>query len=656
MGIRKLKHALSSRKILSGARKLLGREANGLSLDFTDKSIKILDTTTPSNNIESSGSADSAGNLAGPGSKLTYASPSPKMTLGPSGTYRYWAHNYVYPSEDFSTSWSLVGNFLAFGAGSTVNATTAPDGTTTADLLVVDSTAATATYVNRTVTITGEVTLSVYAKPSGYTKIAFVAGGLGYGFDLTSTGSTSAVTGFSNTGLTVSIYFDSGTGWYLCQMVVPSTSSVTSWRIYALDSFSATTASGNDVDGIYLWGAHGYKSPADTTYLKTTDATRYDLPYEWDTSNVLQGIRVEPAATNGLPYSASIAIGTGWSTTASAMSYTLNAATSPSGLTNATLLYQASGSIGDTYDFSDTSYTAASTVTASCYFKAAGKDYAYIQVNGSNGGTLTASFVTIDLTTGTVGTVTALANGGLPSASATSSDVGNGWYRLSLTGGLGTSNTSAALYIGGCDAQNSRNGTASGTDGVYVWCPQAESGTVATSPILTYGATATRAEDNISLALSSTPIPNMTSASDEMTLMAEYISQNLSATGYILQIDSGGSTNRIAYIQNASRTPSLFTSTTDAGGQTASAVGTQHTDGATVRFAIRAAEDDYAVSYSDSTQDTDTTADVMGAALTTVYIGRGTDAAGLVLRKVLILPRGLTDGDLETVADTGELP
>lgn len=60
----------------SGAMILLGNETNGLAIDFTDLSMVIRDTGTPSNAF----SGD-------PNSKLTYASPSTKYVRNSSGVY-----------------------------------------------------------------------------------------------------------------------------------------------------------------------------------------------------------------------------------------------------------------------------------------------------------------------------------------------------------------------------------------------------------------------------------------------------------------------------------------------------------------------------------------------------------------------------------------
>lgn len=82
---------------LSGASSLLDGE-DGLAIDFSDQSIAIRDTTTPANNIASAGTVRNSA-LVGPGAKITYTSPSPKLCKRSDGTYGYRAQNLYLNSE-----------------------------------------------------------------------------------------------------------------------------------------------------------------------------------------------------------------------------------------------------------------------------------------------------------------------------------------------------------------------------------------------------------------------------------------------------------------------------------------------------------------------------------------------------------------------------
>jgi hypothetical protein len=104
----------------------------------------------------------------------------------------------------------------------------------------------------------------------------------------------------------------------------------------------------------------------------------------------------------------------------------------------------------------------------------------------SDGGGLHAvGFAWFDLSAGTVGTV-------VSGYTAAIEDVGNGWYRCSVSG---VTLSAGYLIVGVADADNSTTVTKSGTDGILVWGAQAETGSFGSSYIPTVGAAVTRARD-----------------------------------------------------------------------------------------------------------------------------------------------------------------
>lgn len=99
--MKRLRYGVSVAAILAvamGSAALLGDETDGLAIDFSDKSIIIKDTTTPANSYASSGDVVN-GALVGPGAKITYTSPSPKLCKKADGTYGYRAQNLYLNSE-----------------------------------------------------------------------------------------------------------------------------------------------------------------------------------------------------------------------------------------------------------------------------------------------------------------------------------------------------------------------------------------------------------------------------------------------------------------------------------------------------------------------------------------------------------------------------
>ena len=145
----------------AGAIELLGSETQGLALDFTDDyyqadtghygSAYVLDPGTPANNYDSH-----------PYGLLTYTSPSAKMTLGPSGTLRFGAHNlYLNSASPANQSITVVsgatysvditGSVSATASGAATGTWTAGSNTFTAatTTLTLGSTSGTGTVVVR---------------------------------------------------------------------------------------------------------------------------------------------------------------------------------------------------------------------------------------------------------------------------------------------------------------------------------------------------------------------------------------------------------------------------------------------------------------------------------------------------------------------------
>ena len=179
--------------------------------------------------------------------------------------------NLLTYSEDFSNAaWRKTRSSI------TANATTAPDGSLTADKLVEDTTANLGhiTYPPPVSITVGQVySISVYAKAGERSVLQVVPDGGIFptthaNFDLI-TGMVSAI-GTSGTASIVPI----GNGWYRCSLVATATANAANNPCYFYLSNSPTTPrgaayTGDGTSGLYIWGAQLEAGAFPTAYIKT---------------------------------------------------------------------------------------------------------------------------------------------------------------------------------------------------------------------------------------------------------------------------------------------------------------------------------------------------------------------------------------------------
>jgi hypothetical protein len=191
------------------------------------------------------------------------------------------------------------------------------------------------------------------------------------------------------------------------------------------------------------------------------------------------GLLVEEARTNELSQSQTFST---W--TLGNASITTNATTSPDGTNNASkLIEDGTTNIHRIY----LSINPSGNYTMSVFAKAAERSILTLMPATTGGGDTPVYF---DLSNGTI-------SGSLGSAnSASIQSYPNGWYRCSVTDGMGGF---GYPFIGVAAVSGTHSYAGNGTSGIYVWGAQLEAGTFPTSYIPTTTATVTRAADVASM-------------------------------------------------------------------------------------------------------------------------------------------------------------
>ena len=165
------------------------------------------------------------------------------------------------------------------------------------------------------------------------------------------------------------------------------------------------------------------------------------------------------------------------------LTVTSDSTTAPSGILTADRLVEDS-SLGTHVLQQSASVVNGTAYTLSCYAKPAGRNFAQLLLLGGFATNITAIF---DITTGVVGTTAG-------SPVVTSTNVGNGWYRLSITA-TATSTTAMVVQLRPAGSSSTAFYQGDGTSGIYLWGAQLEAGAFPTSYIKTEGTSATRSAD-----------------------------------------------------------------------------------------------------------------------------------------------------------------
>jgi hypothetical protein len=382
--------------------------------------------------------------------------------------------------------WNLLGNSETFNSSpwtislSTIstNATTAPNGTTTAEKLVEDTNAG-LHQVYQEIFASGSIvdqyyTFSCYAKASERNKITFILQTPSVSeatFDLIN--GTASITGGSGTaGVAIE---NVGNGWYRCSIYRLNTSTGYIYGNIVLNNGSGTSYTGNGTSGLFIWGAQLNIGSTAKPYFHTTYRLNVPRLTYQNGGGGCPSLLLEKQSTNTITFSEDVAscLNTQVGTTV-----TNNATTSPDGTASADLVAFTPSS----YRLRGQVVAAATTYTMSVFFK-----------NNTFSGTETILF---NMSDGVIGGMQASiqpANGtatfsgaaaAWTSVSGKVENYGNGWYRVSVTatsvsGGSGWYEVASILP----------------TKSAYFWGFSLETSSYVTSYIPTTSASATRVAD-----------------------------------------------------------------------------------------------------------------------------------------------------------------
>ena len=389
------------------------------------------------------------------------------------GRVKWAPHNLLTNSESFDAAAWTKTNIVT--TGSWVNTLAAPNGTTTADLLRPSTVSTTHHAISGNLSSNATVTYAVYAYAGGYTKFGIRESGSSgayASFDLTGSGSVLASASAGSVTMSNPQITPIGGGWFRASVtfVVPSgiSDQLGIWVLpdsYTTGDPAGTNWSGDGTKGIYVWGAHVYRSDLGGMQLNTSAYPMYNPTTPKNLLGSTEDFSAAAWTKTGL-----LAFGSG---------SVSNVILAPNGLQTADKITENTATSGH-FVVSTASVVSGTPYVFSVYAKAAEREFVMLQSNFVNN-----AYGTVNLLTGATNLI-----GGTGTLNAVS--VGNGWWRVSLTA------TSSSTGSGTFNLYTATNATTfsytgDGTSGIYLWGAQLSDSASLDSYVPVYGAAVTSA-------------------------------------------------------------------------------------------------------------------------------------------------------------------
>ena len=523
--------------------------------------------------------------------------------------------NFFRYSQEFDNAYWTKTNVTV-----TANSDVAPDGTTTADTISATANDGRLLQTSSEVTVTSGLTYTISAwirRKTGTGTVQFYclqapAGGFSGDLGITST-------------------------WARYTFTFTANSTGANTRLFQL---------GTSGDEVYVWGAQMEQRSSVTAYTATTTApiTNYIPALQTAAAGVARfehnpvtgeslGLEIEEQRTNRLLQSEDLS--TTWANTRSSDS--TNVVISPNGTLTGDKLIEDATASNSHFILSGFVSSTSGTYTASVYLKAAERSFAFIGITDLLTG---GAERRINLSTGVVDSTNIGGAGSWTSISGTSTSVGNGWYRVTVTATQGAGTLlSLQIYTG--NASGAQVYTGDGYSGIYIWGAQLEAGAFATSYIPTVASQVTRSADSASM--TGTNFSSWYRADEGTVYIESSITPN--SNGAYMTLANGSSATGYIDIQRHS----LTSNTRSLGSNTLSITETTASSTSSMKTALALKTNDCSMSVNGNTSIADTSTTQLSD-LSELQIGRySTSFANVSIKKFAYYPKRLTNAELQGV-------